>query len=231
MSRRHGHSLRPRCTQQDRICQAGEAAGCRCRCHGASWRLMVKRFAGSAPRVIAVRDCPRQRLGADIAARPHAVLHHDRSPEPGLKSFSEYARYEVDAAASREGDDQPHRPGGGLRVAVSWTAVGEADVRTRATTGAMRFRKAVPPSAPVLAVWREMCGACSVNLRPPLEGWHQRSANASEHSAAGGNLCCPFMRRATMALMAEICGANRQSGWLPSPAASAGLSRATRAAA
>jgi hypothetical protein len=154
MSRRHGHSLRPRCTQQDRICQAGEAAGCRCRCHGASWRLMVKRFAGSAPRVIAVRDCPRQRLGADIAARPHAVLHHDRSPEPGLKSFSEYARYEVDAAASREGDDQPHRPGGGLRTAVSWTAAGEADARTRATTGAMRFRKAMPPSVPVVPAWR-----------------------------------------------------------------------------
>ena len=164
------------------------------------------------PEGIAVRDCPRQRLGADIAARPHVVLHHDRSPEPGLKSFSEYARHEVDAAASREGDDQPHRPGGALRTAVSWTAAGEADARTRATTGAMRFRKAMPPSVPVVPAWRGDARNSRRKSAPPHRriGINRPRTHPSiQPLAAVSAAHCPFMRRATMALTAEICGASR----------------------
>jgi len=59
---------------------------------------------------IAVRDCPHDAFGADIAARTRSVLNDEWLPEPLRQRLTHETRDGVACLAGRKGNDYAHRP-------------------------------------------------------------------------------------------------------------------------
>src|SRR5262249_19808660 len=59
---------------------------------------------------IAVRRCPPDAFGADIAAGTRSVLNDEWLPQPLRQRLTHEPRDGVGCLACRKGDDDPHRP-------------------------------------------------------------------------------------------------------------------------
>ena len=69
-----------------------------------------KRAEGREQQGMAVRLCPRHRLGTDIAARAGAVLYHRRLTERGRQFFRKRPRHQVGGTARTRGYDDADHP-------------------------------------------------------------------------------------------------------------------------